>query len=139
MAGKPGFSRYSRPAGLKLNTVHIEVLNDLRPQGVTGLQSILDLTISEDGAQATRYLHNREKNDASIGLVVQTLSDLLANPMQTFAEQSDRCCCCGKKLSDITSRLRGIGPECIRYFVGVEEVAAKIRHKFRCLDDEWAA
>jgi hypothetical protein len=41
--------------------------------------------------------------------------DLLMNPWALFSEQADRCCC-HKELTDIESRSRGIGPECIRLF-----------------------
>ena len=38
------------------------------------------------------------------------------DPMGVFSRQADRCCRCSKPLTDVVSRTRGIGPECIRLF-----------------------
>jgi hypothetical protein len=43
-----------------------------------------------------------------------------------FSRQADKCCCCGKALTDVVSRTRGIGPERIRMFGAV----AKYRQRY---------
>jgi hypothetical protein len=42
--------------------------------------------------------------------------DLLVDPWALFSEQADNCSCCGRAITDIVSKTRGIGPECIRLF-----------------------
>ncbi|WP_437194633.1 DUF6011 domain-containing protein [Planctomicrobium sp. SH527] len=51
--------------------------------------------------------------DAAENLVELTKFFLLF-PDQVFARSKDRCCCCGRPLTDEISRARGIGPECLR-------------------------
>jgi hypothetical protein len=46
----------------------------------------------------------------------QKTHDLLVDPMSLFSQQSERCVCCHKTLTDPVSTTRGIGPECIRLF-----------------------
>lgn len=43
-----------------------------------------------------------------------------ADPDAVFALESRRCCLCGKSLTDPASRQRGIGPECLRKWSGME-------------------
>lgn len=45
---------------------------------------------------------------------ISTVSDFILFPWQIFSRSKDRCCCCGKWLTDDISRSRGIGPECLR-------------------------
>lgn len=56
------------------------------------------------------------KNLGHLATILETAHDLLMNPMEVFSRQADRCCCCSKPLTDVVSRTRGIGPECIRIF-----------------------
>lgn len=99
----------------------------------------LKLTITEDGVRLGGFScwDDRPLQLDDIKCVGRTFHRLIADPMATFAAQSNNCCCCGKALTDITSRLRGIGPECIKYFAHAERTAKAVRRKFRSLDDEW--
>jgi hypothetical protein len=45
---------------------------------------------------------------------VNTVNDFILFPWQIFSRSKDRCCCCGKPLTDEISRSRGVGPECLR-------------------------
>ncbi len=56
------------------------------------------------------------KNVVNLNTILSTAHDLLMKPMMVFGRQADRCCCCSKVLTDVVSRTRGIGPECIRLF-----------------------
>jgi hypothetical protein len=42
--------------------------------------------------------------------ILDTAHDLLMDPAEVFSRQADKCCCCGKALTDVVSRTRGIGP-----------------------------
>jgi hypothetical protein len=55
--------------------------------------------------------------------ILDTAHDLLMDPADVFSRQADKCCCCGKALTDVVSRTRGIGPECIRMFGSFTEFA----------------
>ena len=57
-----------------------------------------------------------DKNRHHLSLIVQTAHGLLMDHTATFANQREHCVRCGKKLSDLVSRTRGVGPECITYF-----------------------
>jgi hypothetical protein len=56
--------------------------------------------------------------DAALTTLVQLLRDWRQNPGAVLARSTDHCCCCGRALSDPTSRGRGIGPECCKQFSG---------------------
>lgn len=118
------------PGRLHLDRVLVELVTP-------GLK--LKLTITEDGVRLGGFSCRGDGHLLldDIKLVGRTFHRLIADPMATFAAQSDNCCCCGKALTDITSRLRGIGPECIRYFAHAERTTKAVRRKFRTLDDEW--
>ena len=45
---------------------------------------------------------------------VNVVSEFILFPWQILSRSKDRCCCCGKWLTDDISRSRGIGPECLR-------------------------
>jgi hypothetical protein len=141
LACKPGWTPVKRgyanrvpvvrePARLHLDRVQVELVTP-------GLN--LTLILTEDGAELGRcaLYPDHAKNAENIKLVARTLQKLLADPMSAVAAQSDNCCCCGKPLTDITSRLRGIGPDCVRYFAGAEGIAKAVREKYRSLDAEW--
>ena len=46
--------------------------------------------------------------------LVATIADFMDNPAAVLARSHDRCCICGRGLTDELSRSRGIGPECIK-------------------------
>lgn len=118
------------PGRLHLDRVHVELVTPAVK---------LKMTITEDGVRLGGYSFRGDRHLMldDIKLVGRTFHRLIADPMATFAAQSDNCCCCGKALTDITSRLRGIGPECIKYFAHAERTAKAVRRKFRSLDAEW--
>jgi len=45
---------------------------------------------------------------------INTVSDFILFPWQVFGRSKNKCCCCGKGLTDDISRSRGVGPECLR-------------------------
>jgi hypothetical protein len=47
------------------------------------------------------------------------------DPADVFGRQADKCCCCGRALTDVVSRTRGIGPECVRMFGSFAEFAER--------------
>ena len=56
--------------------------------------------------------------------VKQILLDFANDPMGTMARSRESCCICGKRLTDEKSRVRGIGPECLktcRFFVDLRD------------------
>jgi hypothetical protein len=120
----------TKPGLLHIDRVHVELVTP-------GLK--LKLSITEDGVRLGGYSFRGDRPVLldDIKCVGRTFHRLIADPMATFAAQSDTCSCCGKALTDITSRLRGIGPECIKYFTHAERTAKAVRRKFRSLDDEW--
>jgi hypothetical protein len=73
---------------------------------------------------------------ARLRTILDTAHDLLMDPADVFSRQADKCCCCGKALTEVVSRTRGIGPECIRMFGSFTEFAerpdavAKYRRKY---------
>jgi hypothetical protein len=71
----------------------------------------LCVCISPDGAAIT-LLSMTGFND--VRRLVATITDFLDNPAAVLARSHDRCCICGRKLTDELSRSRGIGPECIQ-------------------------
>jgi hypothetical protein len=118
------------PGRVHIDRVEVELISP-------GLK--LRMTLTEDGGKLGRCAVYRDhsKNLENIKFVAHTLHLLLADPMPRFAAQCGKCCCCGKSLTDITSRLRVIGPECIKYFSNVDFIANAVREKYRSLDDEW--
>jgi hypothetical protein len=119
----------AQPGRLHLDRVLIELVTP-------GLK--LKMTITEDGVRLGGFScwGDQPLLLDDIKCVGRTFHRLIADPMATFAAQSDTCCCCGKALTDITSRLRGIGPECFKYFAHAEVAAKAVRLKYRSLDDE---
>lgn len=138
---KPGWTpakwRYADDAHVlaQAGRLHIDrILIELVSPGIK-----LKMSITEDGVRLGGFSCRGDRHLLldDIKCVGRTFHRLIADPMATFAAQSDRCCCCGKALTDITSRLRGIGPECVKYFAHVENAAKAVRRKFRSLDAEW--
>ena len=134
MTCRPGWSKSvgAKQGQLFFDRVDLELL---------GPGKLLCLCVHEDGVKLRgKVFTDMRKNETNFRLLYKTLYDLLADPGKTFARQQDHCCCCGRGLTDITSRLRGIGPECIRYFGNAESLAAAVRLKpqYRSLDAEWS-
>lgn len=126
VTAKPGWSGSLKE--VKWNCTQIELLQD---------RKMLSMIIGEDQARLTRYFRNDWKTHLEI--VYSALFKLVVDPNSLLSEHYDRCMCCGKKLTDISSRLRGIGPECIKYVGDIEEMSANLCKKFgiRTIDDEW--
>lgn len=125
-----GVNFLATPGTLHLGRVLIELVTP-------GIK--LKLTLTEDGAKIGQWAdyQGQSLHLADIKRVAETFRRLLNDPMRTFAEESETCCCCGRPLTDQTSRLRGVGPECVKYFGHADEVAKAVRQKYRSLDDEW--
>jgi len=95
------------------------------------------LAITEDGAKCLSFWPDPQRNLNNMKTVASALYKLIDNPSAVFSAEAERCCNCGKPLTVATSRLRGIGPECIRFFSSFEQIAAEVKAKYRSLDDEW--
>lgn len=59
---------------------------------------------------------NGDVNARNLKTMCEVAHSLLRNPMARFGQQADRCVCCHRELTDLTSRTRGIGPECVKWF-----------------------
>jgi hypothetical protein len=94
------------------DTLHLEVMALPTKDGV-----LLHVRLRDDQQPKLRCLTCDETLlDLATNALETKPHDLLGDPTRLFSEQSERCCCCHKALSDPVSRTRGIGPECIRYF-----------------------
>ena len=120
------------PGSLLVSQIELELVTP-------GLKCVV--WINEDGAKLgkRRVWADQQRNINNIKTIASALYRLIDNPSAVFSEQAEACCNCGKPLTVVTSRLRGIGPECIRYFGDIEAVSAKIKAQFRSLDDDWWA
>jgi hypothetical protein len=108
--GLPRQERVARKAPGTLRTERIEVEVLTKPV-------LLHVNLVEGHLPKVRTLCNDDTlRRASLRALDAKAHDLLMDPMRLFSEQSDHCCCCGKVLTDVVSRTRGIGPECIRHF-----------------------
>jgi hypothetical protein len=91
-----------------------------------GPRKLMTLRIREDqGICAGLTPYDPDERARRLRLVVDTIHAFLMTPEQVFARQADHCCCCGKILTDIVSKTRGIGPECLRYFCSFTDWAQK--------------
>src|ERR1019366_5654189 len=69
--------------------------------------SVLDVLVFPDSIRKTRWMCDYSLSlDAAENLVELTKYFLLF-PDEVFARSKDRCCCCGKSLTDEVSRCRG--------------------------------
>lgn len=98
----------------------------INPQVITlellGPGKLFDLTLKPGEIRRGRAYYDMDTNRKFVKTITDAARSLLLDPMATFAGQSEHCCKCGKALTDLTSRTRGIGPECIRYFRWFAEV-----------------
>ena len=95
------------------------VPGEFQPQDITlELVRELRLALAPGGVIkiAGRVWANEDANARNLKTVCETADSLLRNPLATFGQQADRCVCCHKLLTDLKSRTRGIGPECIKWF-----------------------
>lgn len=106
-----------KPGILHLDTVKIEYLNP-------GIKYKMTLE-QPDRIDAQRY-YNMDYCRENIKLIAGIAHSLLMDPMATFAQQHDACSCCHKALTDRESRLRGIGPECLRRMSVFETLHKKV-------------
>ena len=91
--------------------LHIESLRVLDDRHSS---SVLDVLVFPDSIRKTGWMCDYSLSlDAAENLVELTKYFLLF-PDEVFARSKDRCCCCGKSLTDEISRCRGIGPECLK-------------------------
>ncbi|HBJ33420.1 MAG TPA: hypothetical protein DDZ51_01405 [Planctomycetaceae bacterium] len=64
--------------------------------------------LSHHGAWYYRYA------PSAVDEFVKVVNEFILFPWQILSRSKNRCCCCGKWLTDDVSRSRGIGPECLR-------------------------
>lgn len=106
-------------------------------------QRLLGLTLSANAPPKPTYVRwDMDINRQSIRTITDLLHGLLIEPEATFAQsaQSNHCCCCGRGLTDVVSRTRGIGPECIKsksygYF-SLPPISAVEKYRLDHRDDE---
>jgi hypothetical protein len=70
--------------------------------------------ISDTGPRRTMWSY--QHGEEALELMAETMADFIEDPEGVFARSSDRCCLCGRRLTDEVSRGRGIGPECIQKY-----------------------
>ncbi len=93
---------------LHLDAVTLELL---------GPGKLLTVTLTEGKPpRSGNVFTEMRQNVVNLDTILSTAHDLLMDPMEVFSRQADRCCCCSKPLTDVVSRTRGIGPECVRKF-----------------------
>lgn len=80
----------------------------------------LSLRLDGQGVKALRVRWDVDANRRGLRLIADAAHAVLTDPMTAFSRQADHCCLCGRGLSDVVSRTRGIGPECIREFAFFE-------------------
>jgi hypothetical protein len=70
--------------------------------------------IDDEGPRWKRW--GCENGHTALELIAGTMTDFIEDPEGVFARSADRCCLCGRSLTDEVSRGRGIGPECIQRY-----------------------
>lgn len=81
-----------------------------------------------------RIWANQTANAGNLRTICEAADSLLRNPLARFGQQADRCVCCRRALTDLTSRTRGIGPECVKWFSFFENdnpITRKYRTEYR--------
>jgi hypothetical protein len=106
--------KQDEPGVVRTDKVEVEVLGE-EEEKRKPLLLHLDLY---DGKEPSlrRLCNDQAQRAAAVRALECKARDLLADPLSLFSEQKETCCCCGKRLTDPVSRIRGIGPECIRFF-----------------------
>jgi hypothetical protein len=131
--------RWHPPGSVKLEPgVYAPVPGRIDPKVITlelvGPGKLLALTLDGTEVKRGRAYYDMDINRKFVKAITDAARSLLLDPMATFSTQSEYCCKCGKPLTDLTSRTRGIGPECIRYFRWFAEVPPpKSVERFRLL------
>ena len=80
----------------------------LRHQKACNLRLDAAGQLSQSGTWYYRYA------PAAVREFLRVAETFTTSPWQVFARSVDNCCCCGRALTDGTSRSRGVGPECLR-------------------------
>jgi hypothetical protein len=115
----PGWDRRRK---LVLPFIHAEfVVERIASAGIACKQPLphaeLAIDISEDGPRWRRW--STAFGASALDRMARTMSDYIESPEVVFARSADRCCLCGRGLTDEVSRGRGIGPECIEKYRSV--------------------
>lgn len=152
LAIRPGWrspGKYCRLGGEKYEPAR-HFPGDIIPGVVTlellGPGKLLSLKLTTDKVQLFGSVSlDMKENGDRLHMILKAAHSLMMRPWETFegsASLADRCCCCRKLLTDLTSRSRGIGPECItkfKYFSEPSPVVKKYRRQYRNIDDPWEA
>lgn len=76
---------------------------------------LIKARIESDGRmRVNKWLRDMAKTEPAIEQLKAMLGQLTADPATLFTQSRDRCCMCGRKLTDPLSRGRGVGPECVK-------------------------
>ena len=132
LAVRPGWRKAKRhPTDYSL-----DVPGDFQPQEITlELVQDLKLTLAPGGVKVTGKVRADEDDNArNLKTICVTADSLLRNPLAAFGQQADRCVCCHRKLTDLISRTRGIGPECVKWFSFFDKdnpITRKYRAEYR--------
>jgi hypothetical protein len=112
---------------------------EFQPQEIT-LELVKELKLILSPGEAIKVLGrvyvNQDTNKRNLKAICETADSLLRNPLATFGQQADRCVCCHRSLTDLISRTRGIGPECIKWFSFFDKdnhITRKYRAEYRDL------
>lgn len=134
LAVRPGWTKSRRPTAghpgvpgeFRLEVVTLVLVRELR----------LRLAPGRPPAFVGRVWLDPDRNRPSLEAICATADSFLRNPLATFGTQADRCACCRRPLTDLTSRTR-VGPECVRWYRFFERdhpVARRYQARYRDID-----
>ena len=61
-------------------------------------------------------LWSHQHGEMALETMTGTMAEFVEDPAVVLARSSNRCCLCGRRLTDEVSRGRGVGPECIQKY-----------------------
>jgi len=111
IAVRPNWSRHRKQVLFDHINVELMIERKLNAEGATTVDRGFGLAFNRGIPQGTLWAgYCPDGAERMVG----TIRGFLADPAAVFARSADNCCICGRRLTDDTSRTRGIGPECIQ-------------------------
>lgn len=114
--GSAIFEQYGQ---MQFDTVYIDCVSitELPPQNgrpVLKHSKACKLQLDASGKLSQHGTWYHRQAPIAVHEFVNVVGEFILFPWQIFSRSKDRCCCCGKLLTDNISRSRGVGPECLR-------------------------
>jgi hypothetical protein len=112
-----------RACRLDVRSLSLEVVEDkvVGPY-LVGRRIIQGLLLTPAGVQ---YRHDPPRPEP-LARLLDITRQFLADPLATMARECESCCICQRRLTDPTSRARGIGPNCLGH-----------AERLGCLLEDW--